>query len=106
MRQLTLNFDGYTPMGGAAVSAAPGAVQETRTTIQRVADQVYQGSTEALARAAAPARKLAVALLPVGFVLATGADTIPQALVTAACFAIGAWPLGVFDMKRKGGESC
>ena len=105
MRQLTFNFDGYTPMGGAAVSAAPEAVQGARTEIQRVADLVYQGLTEVFARAAAPARKMAVALLPVGFVLATGADTIPQALVTAACFAIGAWPLGVFDLKKKGGEA-
>lgn len=102
MRQLTLNFDGYASGTGAAARAV--AARDERTEIQRVAAKSGHTLAEAFACAAASAMAVMPALLlPAGFVLATGADTIPQALASLACFALGAWPLGVFDMKRKGG---
>lgn len=102
MKQLTLEFDGYATIEAQAAGAASGLAQNVRTNIKRVASQ----SALVLGAAAAGAKVLALALLPAGFVLATGADTIPQALAALACFAAGAWPLGAYesrDKRMKGG---
>ena len=83
---------------GAAVSAGQGAVQSEQHVLDTVRTKI-QGV------AATAAGVLTALLLTAGFVLATGADTIPQALASLACFALGAWPLGVFDLKKKGGKA-
>lgn len=98
MRQLTLNFDGYAPLGGAAVSVGREPAQNVRTISGNVLTNIEKVWTRCRS---AVRTACAVTGIMAGLLLATGADTVSQALAALAAFTVGAYGAGAFD--RKGG---
>lgn len=103
MKQLTFQFEGYQP---ASVKETPFSLHVTENvlTIQENVNARVRNLIERCTGAALTHRHAVggVALMG-GMALASGADSIPQALATLAAFAVAATCLN--DLKEKGGEA-